>query len=123
MGLSSTYLTLSIAHSKVKLDLQHALETSYLRPISAATTTMDTQFNTTNETPNMAYLDLQAYTGLAHTMQTAAIAALVFAAVTYAPKVMRQVQLAKIPSFNTPKGTVQSTRNLFQEGYRKVNFI
>jgi hypothetical protein len=82
---------------------------------------METQFDTTNQLPNMASLDLPAYIGFAHTIQTAAVAALIFAVVTYAPKLKRRAQLAKIPTFATSKGSVQSTRDMFQEGYRKVS--
>jgi hypothetical protein len=85
------------------------------------------ELNSTNTTPNAAAVDVQTLAGLTHTLQTAAIAALVIAACAYVPKLRYRVQLAKLPAFEeSTKGEkryqsyLQSAADMYRDGYQKV---
>lgn len=87
------------------------------------------QFNTTTTTSEPGALEVQTFAGAAHTLQTAAIAALIFFACTYVPKVKQRMQLAKLPAFSSSlggekhrQGYLKSAKDLYSEGYQKVRF-
>lgn len=67
------------------------------------------------------------YTGLAHTLQTAAIAVLIFAVCALVPKLNYKSQLAKLPVFGGPTSGEKQRQNfllhakkIYFEGYEKV---
>jgi len=83
--------------------------------------------NTTTTSPKLGAMDFQTLAGLAHTLQTAAIATLVFAACTYIPKLQQRVQLWRLPCFSGSiggekyrQGYLKSAKDLYSEGYQKV---
>ncbi|KAF9698203.1 hypothetical protein EKO04_003691 [Ascochyta lentis] len=66
------------------------------------------------------------YTGLSHTLQTAAIAALIFAVCTLLPKLNYRSQLAKLPVFGGPasgekqrQAYLTSAKKMYLDGYEK----
>lgn len=70
---------------------------------------------------------LQTFEGLFHTLQTAAVAVLIFAVCAYIPKFQYKAQLAKLPVFGgSGSGEKQrqtyltSSKKLYDEGYKKV---
>ena len=71
-------------------------------------------------------MDVQ-YLGLAHTLQTAAIAALIFAACALVPKLNYKSQLSKLPVFGAEASGekqrqvyLQHAKRIYLEGYAKV---
>jgi len=78
--------------------------------------------NTTTSHSGWATMDFENLAGLAHTFQTIAVASLVFTVFTYAPKLIKRVQLAKLPS-HSGKDFMTSARKLHKEGYQKVSPI
>lgn len=67
------------------------------------------------------------YTGLAHTLQTAAIAALIFAVCALLPKLNYKSQLARLPVFGGSAGGekqrqayLKSAKRMYSDGYEKV---
>ncbi|KAH9874985.1 hypothetical protein J1614_004473 [Plenodomus biglobosus] len=72
-------------------------------------------------------MELQTYAGFSHTLQTIAIATLVFALCTYLPKLKAKAQLAKLPSLldsaligeNQRQAYLKSSRKMYMEGYQK----
>src|SRR5690242_38541 len=67
------------------------------------------------------------YTSFAHTLQTAAIAALIFAACALLPKFNYRSQLAKLPVFGGSasgekqrQAYLKSAKKMYLEGYEKV---
>jgi hypothetical protein len=71
-------------------------------------------------------MEVHTLTQLSHTLQTAAIAALIFAVCAYLPKLQYRSQLAKLPVFGGSSGEekrqayLKSAKNMYQEGYTKV---
>lgn len=72
-------------------------------------------------------MEFQTPAGLSHTLQTAAVAVLIFAVCAYLPKLNHNSQLAKIPVFGgVATGEKQrqtylsSAKSLYSEGYQKV---
>lgn len=70
------------------------------------------------------------YSGLAHTLQTAAIAVLIFVICAYIPKLNYKSQLAKLPVFGGPtSGEKQRqhflyhAKTIYLEGYKKVHKV
>jgi hypothetical protein len=68
------------------------------------------------------------YTGLAHTVQTAVVAALIFAACALLPKFNYKSQLAKLPVFGGPatgekqrQTYLNSAKKIYFSGYEKVS--
>ncbi|KAJ4994467.1 cytochrome P450 [Stagonosporopsis vannaccii] len=66
------------------------------------------------------------YTGVAHTLQTAAIAALIFAVCALLPKLNYRSQLAKLPVFGGPasgekqrQAYLNSAKKIYLDGYEK----
>lgn len=83
-------------------------------------------FNTTN-VPKFAMMESATFTGMAHTIQTATLAALVFAVVAVIPKLLHRAHLAKLPAYSGVldgekhrQGYLKSAKELYSEGYRKV---
>jgi hypothetical protein len=83
---------------------------------------------TANPTNNFANMETQTLAGLLHTMQTVAIAALVFAVCAYFPKLRRQSQLGKLPSLSgletgekQRQAYLASAKNIYEDGYAKVS--
>ncbi|KAH3945336.1 hypothetical protein HBH53_144480 [Parastagonospora nodorum] len=74
--------------------------------------------NTTVSHSGWATMDVEKLAGLAYTFQTITIASLVFVVLTYAPKLMRRLQLAKLPSM-PGKDYATSARKLYKEGHQK----
>ncbi|CBX93028.1 hypothetical protein IAQ61_008757 [Plenodomus lingam] len=76
-------------------------------------------------------MELQTYAGLSHTLQTTAIALLIFALCTYWPKLKAKAQLAKLPSLHDSKlmgedqrqAYLQSCRKMYMEGYQKFKKV
>jgi hypothetical protein len=66
-----------------------------------------------------AVMEIQTLVGLAHTLQTVAIAALIFAACTFILKLRHRAQLAKLPSISGD-GYLTSAKELYREGYQKA---
>ncbi|KAH6875624.1 cytochrome P450 monooxygenase-like protein [Alternaria rosae] len=68
-------------------------------------------------------MKLLTYVKITYTLQTAAIAALVFVLFTFAPKLKQQFQLAKIPALSKSKdartGLLKSVKEIYIEGYKK----
>ena len=71
-------------------------------------------------------MELQ-YAGLAHSVQTAVIAALIFAACAFLPKLNYKAQVAKLPVFGGPKSGekqrqtfLNSAKKIYISGYEKV---
>lgn len=70
------------------------------------------------------------YTGLAHTLQTAAIAALIFAVCAALPKLNYRSQLAKLPVFGGSnvgekqrQAYLTSAKKMYLDGYEKVSMV
>lgn len=68
------------------------------------------------------------YTGLVHTLQTAAVAALIFAACALLPRLNYRSQLAKLPVFGGPatgekqrQAYLKSAKIIYFSGYEKVS--
>jgi predicted transposase YbfD/YdcC len=83
--------------------------------------------NTTSNAPISWGMDTQTLAGMAHTLQTVAIAALIFVACAYIPKLKQRAQLAKLPVFEGStggekhrQGYLKSAKDLYNEGYQKV---
>jgi hypothetical protein len=90
---------------------------------------MDLNTTTATATPkaDTAIMELLTFARMAHTLQTAAIAALVFALFTYVPRIKQRIQLAKLPAFtaskdgdNHGKGYLKSAKDMYSEAYQKV---
>lgn len=85
---------------------------------------MDINTTITSGTPDSATMELLTYAKMAHTLQTAAIAALVIVLFTFAPKLKQQFQLARIPALSKSKdartGLLKSVKEIYVEGYKKV---
>ncbi|KAI8934908.1 hypothetical protein NX059_008578 [Plenodomus lindquistii] len=70
-------------------------------------------------------MELQTYAGFSHSLQTAAIAVLIFALCAYLPRLKVNSQLAKLPSLYASMGEehrqafLKSSRNMYKEGYKK----
>ncbi|KAJ4297925.1 hypothetical protein N0V90_005824 [Kalmusia sp. IMI 367209] len=70
-------------------------------------------------------MEVQTFAGLAHSFQTLALAALVFAACVYLPRINYNAQLAKLPAFGATSGEKQRNdylkhgKRLYSEGYQK----
>ena len=69
------------------------------------------------------------YTGLAHTLQTAAVAALIFAICALLPKLNYRSHLAKLPVFGGPasgekqrQAYLTSAKKIYFDGYEKVAY-
>ena len=84
-------------------------------------------YNTTVTTPRPGAMEFQTFAGLAHSLGTVAMAALVFALCAYVPKLQHRVQLAKLPVFGGPSGGekqrqsyLKSAKAMYSEGYRRV---
>lgn len=75
--------------------------------------------NTTTSPSESASMGFQTLAGLAHTLQTAAIAALIFAACAYIPKLKYRSQLSKLPTLSSV-GYLTSAKEKYMEGYQKV---
>ena len=67
------------------------------------------------------------YTGLTHTLQTAAVAALIFAVCALLPRLNYKSQLAKLPVFGGPasgekqrQAYLNSAKKMYLDGYAKV---
>src|ERR1700709_525384 len=72
-------------------------------------------------------MEVQLFTGLTQTLQTVAIAALVFAACFYLQKIHHSAQIAKLPAFHNAissethrKEYLKSARSMYKEGCEKV---
>jgi hypothetical protein len=83
--------------------------------------------NTTIMSPNLAPMKVQAFAGLAHTLQTAAVAALIFAVCVCIPKLKHRAQLSKLPVFERAESGekrrqayLTSAKGWYSEGYKKV---
>lgn len=70
------------------------------------------------------------YTGVTHTLQTAALAALIFAACALLPKLNYRSHLAKLPVFGGPAGGekqrqafLNSARKMYSDGYEQVSML
>lgn len=68
------------------------------------------------------------YSGLAHSLQTAVVAALIFAACTLLPRLNYRSQLAKLPIFGGPatgekqrQTYLKSAKTIYLSGYEKVS--
>lgn len=70
--------------------------------------------------PKSASIDFQTLAGLAHTLQTVAIAGLIFAVCAYLPKLKYRSQLSKLPTLSSG-GYLTSAREKYKEGYQKVS--
>jgi hypothetical protein len=84
--------------------------------------------NATTARSKLGNMEFQNLAGLAYTLQTAAIAALIFAACAYVPKFKYRAQLAKLPVFSGAnggekhrQGYLNSAKVLYNEGYQKVS--
>lgn len=73
-------------------------------------------------------MDVQTFTGLTHTLQTVAVAALLFAACVYLPKIDQNAHVAKLPAFHKAissethrKEYLKSAKRMYREGYEKVS--
>lgn len=72
-------------------------------------------------------MEVQSFQGLAHSVQTVALAALIAVACYYFPKINLNAQLAKLPSFGTESGEKQRTeflkhgKDMYLQGYEKVH--
>ncbi|KAL1605327.1 hypothetical protein SLS60_004875 [Paraconiothyrium brasiliense] len=70
-------------------------------------------------------MEVQSFQGLAHSVQTVALAALIAVACYYFPKINLNAQLAKLPSFGTESGEKQRTeflkhgKDMYLQGYEK----
>jgi hypothetical protein len=74
-------------------------------------------------------VDPQAFGGMGLALQTAAIAALIFAVCEYFPKLKARMQLAKLPVLEEVAGEkisrqtyLTSARSLYSEGYQKARW-
>jgi hypothetical protein len=68
------------------------------------------------------------YTGLSHTLQTAAVAALIFTVCALLPKLNYRSQLAKLPVFGRPasgekqrQAYLSCGKKMYREGYEIVS--
>jgi hypothetical protein len=72
-------------------------------------------------------METQSYAGLAHTLQTVAIATLIFAVCAFIPKLDYRLKLAKLPLFGASSSGekqrqifIKSARDIYNDGYKKV---
>lgn len=84
------------------------------------------EFNTTNNLPKSAATEFQIFGSLAHSLQTAALAAIIFAVCASLPKLKHKTQLSRLPNLGGStsgeehrKGYLQSARQMYSEGYKK----
>lgn len=68
------------------------------------------------------------YTGLSHTLQTAVVAALIFAVCALMPKLSYRSHLAKLPIFGDQnnkekqrRAYLSSAKSIYMDGYKKVS--
>jgi hypothetical protein len=78
--------------------------------------------NTTTSPPEAAPMDFKTLAGLVHTLQTATIAALIFAVCAYIPKLKQRSQLSKLPTISGA-GYLTNAKEKYKEGYQKVSFF
>lgn len=85
--------------------------------------------NSTATTARPGVLDFDNLTGWSHTLQTIAIASLVFAVCTFLPNLQYKAQLAKIPIFGGPgsgekqrQSYLNSAKKIYSDGYEKVRW-
>ncbi|PSN68834.1 ent-kaurene oxidase [Corynespora cassiicola Philippines] len=71
-------------------------------------------------------MEIERFAGLSHTVQTVAVATIIFAACVYLSNVNYRSQLAKLPAFGGAGGNekhrkayLQSAKDMYSEGYRK----
>jgi hypothetical protein len=76
--------------------------------------------NATASPSEAASVEFKTLTGLTHTLQTAAIAALIFAVCAYIPKLKQRSQLSKLPTISAA-GYLTNAKKIYKEGYQKVN--
>ncbi|KAH7398762.1 ent-kaurene oxidase [Phaeosphaeria sp. MPI-PUGE-AT-0046c] len=84
------------------------------------------EFNTTTTVPEAAAAEFQTFGSLAHTLQTAALAAIIFAVCASLPKLKYKAQLSRLPTLGGPtsgehhrKGFLQSARQMYADGYKQ----
>jgi hypothetical protein len=84
-------------------------------------------FNTTTTAPELASMNTLIFGFPGHALQTAVIAALIFAVCSYLPKLNNRLRLAKLPAFNGAtaskthrQGYLTSAKAWYSEGYQKV---
>jgi hypothetical protein len=72
-------------------------------------------------------METQSYAGLAHTLQTVAIATLIFAVCAFIPKLDYRLKLAKLPVFGASSSGekqrqiyIKSAKQMYSDGYKKV---
>jgi hypothetical protein len=72
-------------------------------------------------------METQSYVGLAYTLQTVAIATLVFALFALIPKLDYQLKLSKLPIFGGTTGGekqrqifLKTGKQMYSDGYKKV---
>jgi hypothetical protein len=75
----------------------------------------------------VAIMETQSYAGLSHTLQTVAIATLIFAVCAFIPKLDYRLKLAKLPLFGASSSGekqrqifIKSAREIYNDGYKKV---
>jgi hypothetical protein len=112
------------------LEVSLAVLRTFLVPTLSQSPTLqhhNMDVNTTSNAPILGALPIQTLAGMAHTLQTAAIAALIFAICAFLPKLKHRAQLAKLPVFEGStggekhrQGYLKSAKDLYNEGYQKV---
>lgn len=71
-------------------------------------------------------METQSYAGLTHTLQTVAIATLIFALCACIPKLDYRLKLAKLPVFGASSSEkqrqlyIKSAKQIYSDGYKKV---
>jgi hypothetical protein len=77
------------------------------------------EFNITSNPPESASMGFKTIAGLAHVLQTAAIAVLIIAVCAYIPKLKQRSQLSKLPTLSGAD-YLTSAKEKYKEGYQKV---
>ena len=86
--------------------------------------------STTPLTHESAAMNILSLTQLTHTLQSAAIAALIFAICAYVPKLKRKAQLGGIPTLSglqdgekQRQAYLASAKKMYEDGYTKVSHL
>ncbi|KAH7090346.1 ent-kaurene oxidase [Paraphoma chrysanthemicola] len=84
------------------------------------------ELNTTSTRPTLGIMEFQTFSGLAHTLQTAAVAALIFAVCACIPKLTYRAKLASLPTLGQSnsgekhrQNYLSSAKSIYKEGYQK----
>jgi hypothetical protein len=86
--------------------------------------------NSTSTGHTLGNMRFQTFSGMWHTLQAAAVAALLFAVCAYIPKLKYRAKLASLPTLGQAnsgekhrQNYLSSAKSIYKEGYQKVQLF